>query len=167
MGSEPLFTETHQIAIVVPDLDVAMRTYVEEYGIGPWRIYEFGPGTADEMTIDEEPVEYSMHVALAMVGSVEWELIEPLDEQSIYADFLARTGGGLHHVAVGFGDRSYAEVLSTLHAKGHIALQGGGYKGARFSYMSTDRDLGTITEIVDWPPGTVHEPVAVYPADDS
>ena len=40
---EPVFTETLQVAIVVRDLDAAMRTYVHEYGIGPWEIYEFNP----------------------------------------------------------------------------------------------------------------------------
>jgi len=29
-----------QIGIVVRDLDATMRKYVDEYGIGPWRIYE-------------------------------------------------------------------------------------------------------------------------------
>ncbi len=36
---EPFFTETLQISIVVPDLDRAVRTYADEYGIGPWEIY--------------------------------------------------------------------------------------------------------------------------------
>jgi hypothetical protein len=38
---EPLFTETLQIAIVVRDLDAAVETYVRDFGIGPWDIYEF------------------------------------------------------------------------------------------------------------------------------
>ena len=50
---EPVFTETLQIAIVVRDLDAAMRTYVDEYGIGPWEIYEFNPDTVDQMMKDE------------------------------------------------------------------------------------------------------------------
>jgi hypothetical protein len=29
----------------VRDLEAAMRTYVHDYGIGPWGIYEFNPGT--------------------------------------------------------------------------------------------------------------------------
>jgi hypothetical protein len=36
---EPVFTETKQIALVVRDLEATMRTYVHEYGIGPWEIY--------------------------------------------------------------------------------------------------------------------------------
>ena len=103
---EPIFTDTQQVAIVVPDLYAAMRTYVEDYGIGPWKIFLFNPETAGGMTVDEQPVEYAMRVGLANVGSVEWELIEPLDDRSIYAQFLAANGGkaGLHHVAVKVSD---------------------------------------------------------------
>jgi hypothetical protein len=38
---DPLFTETMQISIVVRDLETTLATYVEEYGIGPWEIYDF------------------------------------------------------------------------------------------------------------------------------
>jgi hypothetical protein len=41
---EPVFTETLQVAIVVRP-DAAFRTYVHDYGIGPWDIYEFTPET--------------------------------------------------------------------------------------------------------------------------
>ena len=39
-----------------------------------------------------------------MVGRVMWELIEPLDEEGIYARFLAEKGEGVHHVAVATSD---------------------------------------------------------------
>ena len=46
---EPVFTETMQVALVVRDIEATMRTYVHEYGIGPWAIYEFNPETVTEM----------------------------------------------------------------------------------------------------------------------
>ena len=50
-----------------------------------------------------------------------------------------------------------------MRAKGRRALQGGVYNGVTFAYLSTDEDLGVVTEIFDWPPGRVQEPDAVYP----
>jgi hypothetical protein len=158
---DPVFNETLQIALVVRDLDASMRTYVHEYGIGPWDIYEFNPDTVEQMTKDEQPTGYAMRIALTMVGTTQWELIQPLDDKSIYADFLASHGEGLHHVGVAV--TGYAEALDELRAKGHSVLQGGIYNGVAFSYLSTDRDLGMITEIFDWPPGHTQEPDAVYP----
>lgn len=159
---EPVFTETLQIAIVVGDLEAAMRTYVEDYGIGPWEIYEFNADTVDQMVKDGRPADYAMRIALTMVGQVQWELIQPLDDASIYAEFLAAKGEGLHHVGVG-GPRPYDETLEALRGHGNTVLQGGVYNGVTFAYLSTDRDLGLITEIFDFPAGLKQEPDAVYP----
>jgi catechol 2,3-dioxygenase-like lactoylglutathione lyase family enzyme len=155
---EPVFTETKQIALVVRDLEATMRTYVHEYGIGPWEIYEFNPDTVSDMV----PTECAYRLAVTMVGSVQWELIQPLDDASIYAEFLATRGEGLHHVAVDVPD--YGAALDTMRAKGRRLIQGGHYGGATFAYLSTDEDLGVITEIFDWPEDLPpQEPDAVYP----
>jgi catechol 2,3-dioxygenase-like lactoylglutathione lyase family enzyme len=161
---EPVFTETLQISIVVRDLERALQTYVDEYGIGPWEIYEFNSGTVSQMVKDEAPAEFAMRIAVTMVGSVQWELVQPLDDRSIYADFLAAKGEGIHHVAV--GGRPYGEQLDAMRAKGRRVLQAGVYQGATFAYLSTDEDLGAITEIFDWPDDLVQQPDAVYPAAD-
>ena len=159
---EPLFTETLQIAIVVRDLEATMRTYVEEYGIGPWEVYGFHPDDIAPLGEGEPPTNGAWRLAVTMVGSVQWELVEPLDDRSIYAEFLATKGEGLHHVAV--GGTPYAELLAQFRAKGRSVPLGGVYRGVTFAYLSTDEDLKAITEIFDWPEGLVQEPDAVYPA---
>ena len=162
MPTEPVFSETLQVALVVRDLDAAMRTYVHDYGIGPWDIYEFNPKTVENMTLHGEPADYAMRIAVTMVGNVQWELIEPLDDKSIYAQFLASGREGLHHV--GMATRgTYGEALEEARAKGRKVIQGGRYNGVDFAYLSTADDLGVITEIFNWPEGHRQEPDAVYP----
>ena len=65
---DPVFTQTMQIGIVVRDLDATMRKYVDEYGIGPWKIYEF-----DRQDLREygQPVKRSWRVAVTMVGQLQ------------------------------------------------------------------------------------------------
>ena len=158
---EPLFTETLQIAVVVRDLEATMRTYVEEYGIGPWEVYDFDPRKVAPLGEGEPPTDAAWRLAVTMVGSVQWELVQPLDDRSIYAAFLASKGEGLHHVAV--GGTPYREAIDGMRANGRRVLLGGVYEGATFAYMSTDEDLKVLTEIFDWPEGLVQEPDAVYP----
>jgi catechol 2,3-dioxygenase-like lactoylglutathione lyase family enzyme len=158
---EPLFTGTLQVSVVVPDLDAAMQTYVERYGIGPWAIYEFNPGNVSGMHEGGQPVERSWRLALAEVGGVQWELVEPQDDGSVYARFLAEHGPGVHHVGVAVPD--YQATLDELGAHGHEVLLGGTYNGVTFSYLSTDRDLGVVTEIFDGAPGKDQQPDATYP----
>jgi hypothetical protein len=158
---EPVFTDTVQIGIVVRDLEEALHTYVYDYGIAPWEVYEMNSSTVEEMTKDERPEDYAMRVALAMVGNVQWELIEPIGENNIYAEFLRDRGEGLHHIGMAVAD--YDETLERLRARGHRSLQAGKFFGALFSYPSTDRDMKVITEIFKIPDVFPRKPVYVYP----
>jgi Glyoxalase/Bleomycin resistance protein/Dioxygenase superfamily len=158
---EPIFSGTLQVSVVVPDLEAAMKTYVDEYGIGPWDVYEFNPGNVQGMHERGEPVERTWRLALAQVGEMQWELVQPLDDDSVYARFLADHGAGVHHVGVAVAD--YQGTIDELGARGHEVLLGGTYNGVTFAYLSTDRDLGVVTEIFDGAPGRDQEPDAVYP----
>jgi glyoxalase/bleomycin resistance protein/dioxygenase superfamily protein len=158
---EPLFTETLQVAIIVRDLDAAMRTYFDEYGIGPWSVFEFDPDNVSDMRSRGEPVAWSWRLAIAQVGQVQWELVEPLDGDSIYAQFLAEHGPGLHHVGVAVA--SYEDTLAEAARRGQDVLLGGEYKGIEFAYLTTDDDLGVITEIFSGAPGEDQQPDATYP----
>ncbi len=158
---EPLFTETLQVSIVVRDLDAAMRTYAHEYGIGPWNVYEFNPDNVSDMRARGEPVAWSWRLALAKVGHVQWELVEPLDDESIYAQFLADRGPGVHHVGVAVA--SYDDALAELVGRGREVLLGGEYNGITFAYLSTNDELGVITEIFSGAPGANQRPDRTYP----
>lgn len=159
--TEPLFNDVLQVGIVVRDLDAAMKTYVEDYGIGPWSILEINPDTAEDLCQNEEPAPYAMRVALATIGSVQWELIEPKDDGTPYAEFLRTHGEGLHHVA--FGVESYGAAVDRLRARGHRILMSGRHQGAAWAYLSTDQELGFPVELFDLPEGLQQTPHAVYP----
>ena len=133
-----------------------MRTYVEDYGIGPWDIYDFNPDTVKNLRQRGEPIECSWRLALAMVGDVQWELVQPLDDKSIYAEFLAEGRGGVHHVGV--ATPSFADAVA-----GHDVLLGGEYNGINFAYLATDGALGVVTEVFDGAPGEDQKPDATYP----
>jgi len=152
---EPIFTKTMQIGIVVRDLDATMRKYVDEYGIGPWKIYDF---IAKDLHEYGQPVKRSWRLAVAMVGQLQWELIEPLDNESIYARFLAEKGGGVHHVAV--AAQSFDEMLATEAKRGIDVVLSGEFEGVRVAYLGTDRDLGVILEIFSGMPNLEQRPDA-------
>ena len=58
-----VFTETMQIGIVVRDLEATMQKYIDDYGIGPWDIYEFDPGNAKDLHEHGKPVERAWRLA--------------------------------------------------------------------------------------------------------
>lgn len=159
MMREPVFADTVQVALVVRDLRATMKTYVERYGIGPWEIYEFNPDTVEHMKAHGEPIESSWRLALARVGGVMWELIEPLDDRNTYAEFLAEHGEGVHHVGMA---GAFDSTLAAFDSEGRAPLLSGRYGGVDFAYLPTDADMGVATEIFSAVPSG-QEPDARYP----
>jgi methylmalonyl-CoA/ethylmalonyl-CoA epimerase len=155
---EPVFTETMQIGIVVRDLEAAMRTYVHDYGIGPWEIHEFNPGDVKDLRVYGKPAQHSTRAAFTMVGKVQWELIQPLDDESVYAHFLAEKGEGVHHIAV--ATPSFDEMVAAQAERGNDLVLSGEFSGIRVAYLATDRDLGVITEIFNGTPVAEQKPDA-------
>ncbi len=155
-GRAPAFTETMQIGIVVRDLDATLRRYVDDYGIGPWQLFEVTPENAPDLQHDGQPVKGSTRAVATMVGNVMWELIQPLDEQGVFARFLAEKGEGVHHIAVAtpnFDDAVQIQRGTTLPLSGT-------FSDIKIAYLPTDRDLGVLLEIFSGMPGAEQAPDA-------
>ena len=148
---EPVFTETMQIGIVVRDLDATLRRYVDDYGIGPWELFEVTPEIAPDLHEDGQPITGSTRAAATMVGHVMWELIQPLDEQSGFARFLAERGEGVHHIAL--ATPNFDDVVAEQLQRGNTLPLSGSFSGVNVAYLPTDRDLGVILEIFSGMPG--------------
>jgi methylmalonyl-CoA/ethylmalonyl-CoA epimerase len=155
---EPVFTETMQIGIVVRDLDATLRRYVDDYGIGPWQLFEVTPENAPDLYHDGQPVTGSTRAATTMVGHVMWELIQPLDEQGVFARFLAEKGEGVHHIAL--ATPNFDDVVAEHLQRGNTLPLNGTVSGVSVALLPTDRDLGVILETFSGIPGAEQEPDA-------
>jgi methylmalonyl-CoA/ethylmalonyl-CoA epimerase len=143
--TDPAFTETMQIGIVVPDLDAAIRAWEEGFGIGPWRVFTLGPEDCRDVRVHGQPAEWRARAAIAHIGSVMWELIEPQDEDDIFARFLAEHGPGVHHAAVRAPD--YDGTVAAFAERGDALVLSGQFTGVTVSYLPTQRDLGVLLEV--------------------
>lgn len=70
------------IGLVVKDCEATSKSWSSLLGIGPWTVRDVG----------------ILKLAHASLGPVQFELIEPLEEKSLWADFLNTHGEGLHHI---------------------------------------------------------------------
>jgi len=152
-----------QIALIVRDLDRAVRRWTDELGIGPWTAYRLDPTRLEEMRYFGKDVAFSFRHAFAWQGDVQFELIEPLDGPSIFADHLNLHGEGLHHVGK-FVDDHPAAVAQAL-ARGYTPLQSARGYGAEgdgaFAYFQPP-GVAMIVELIDAPRVRI-EPEFVYP----
>ena len=147
---EPVFNETVQLGTVVRDLEATVRRYVDDYGIGPWEFAQIDLGDANNYREYGQPVERSNRIAVATVGRVMWELIEPLEEEGIYARFLAEKGEGIHHVAV--ATPNFDETVARAERENKVILSCE-FSRVDIAYLDTPRDLGVIIEIASGMPG--------------
>jgi len=92
----------HHIGVVVPSLEEAYRFWRDALGL------EF----TKSATIEEQGVK----AALLKVGESEIELLQPLSPDNGVGKFLARRGGGLHHLC--FETDDVARELEGARARG-------------------------------------------------
>lgn len=152
--------ELSQVGLVVTDLEQSMEQYAQLLGVGPWSVFRFEPPELTDTTYQGEQTAQRWRLAIADTGTVDLELIEPLDGENSYTAHLDEHGPGLHHVAC-FAFDDPASVVAQFEASGVDVLQSGVYQGGGFWYLDTRDQLGTILEIVEPPEGGT-EPDSTY-----
>ena len=146
---DPVFTDlpnsiigqTRQICIVTRDLDACVRNYADRMGIGPWWVQEYAPPVLTDRHYRGGPGQFSMRLALAWTGDLNWEIIEPLEGPSIYHEFLEEHGEGLQHVGFLLQDTGldWDACVADMEARGFARVMSGGWRGVRFCYFQTGR----------------------------
>jgi hypothetical protein len=152
-----------QCALVVFDLDAAVRSWWETLGIGPWTAYRLEPPLLKDTRYRGQEVPFALRHALAWQGEVQFELVQPLAGPSIFADHLASHGEGLHHIGKYVAD--HAEAVAQALAAGFSPLQSARGFGAEgdgaFAYFQPP-GVATVVELIEAPRVRI-EPEFVYP----
>ncbi|MDP6345473.1 MAG: VOC family protein [Alphaproteobacteria bacterium] len=142
-----LFGAVRQNGYVVPDIEAAMRHWVEVLGVGPW--FAIGELPLREAIYRGRPTDARASIALANSGDLQIELIEPLnDAPSPYGDFLADCPtGGLHHLSSWPDGAAYDAALERFTAGGGEVVLSGRVGGTRLAYLDTQAHLGSMFEM--------------------
>jgi methylmalonyl-CoA epimerase len=128
----------HHVAIVVPSLAEARKTYVDVLGMRAGAV--------------EHVPDQKVNVLVCHAGSQRIELVEPAASDSPVSSFLARRGGGLHHLA--YRVASVERALSALNAAGLRLIDERprpGAHGTRVAFVHPSAANGVLTELVEDP----------------
>lgn len=90
--------ELFHLGWVVRDCAAAQQELAERLGAGPF-VSAGDEARFDNTLVHGKPVPFSLKVAFGPLGGVLLELLEPLDDRSPHAEFLAAHGEGPHHLA--------------------------------------------------------------------
>ena len=160
---EPVFTDTVQVAVVVPPIcrPRCGDPDVERYGIGPWEIYEFNPDTVENMQGGRE----ANRVVVAARARAVRRCDVGTDRAARRPQHLRRVpGANTARVSTtsGMAGTAFAGTLAEFAEEGRLPLLSGRYRGVDFAYLPTDTDLGVVAEIFSAVPAG-QEPDARYP----
>ncbi|MGD0288281.1 MAG: methylmalonyl-CoA epimerase [Candidatus Binataceae bacterium] len=97
-----MLKKIHHVGVVVPNLEQAMALWRDLLGL--------------RLTKSQTVQDQGVKAALLQAGESEIELLEPLSPDNGVGKFLARRGGGLHHVC--FETADVERELDGAKAKG-------------------------------------------------
>jgi methylmalonyl-CoA/ethylmalonyl-CoA epimerase len=143
------FAEPDQVGIVVEDVERAVRQFRKFLGIGPARIVDWPiEGIDPQATLHGKPASWHMRLGFIDAGAISIELIEPVEGQSLFSDFLEAHGGGLHHIRFLVDD--FADATAAFEAAGFTLLASGlgAHVGSQWAFFDTAAELnGLIVEL--------------------
>jgi methylmalonyl-CoA/ethylmalonyl-CoA epimerase len=124
------------IGIAVKDLNSSQAFYEEILGL---RFHD-----------REEVLEQAVTVAMGEAGETHIELLEPLNDQSPIAKFLAKRGEGIHHMALHVDNLDLA--LAELKASGARLIDETprlGAGGKRIAFVHPKSTSGVLLELCE------------------
>lgn len=121
------------IAIAVTDLEAAVTTYQDNFGL--------------EQARRGEVPSLGIRNAFLQIGDAQLEFITPLTEQGPVAEFLAKHGAGMYLLALEV--ENLDDALTTLQAQGarvHVATGAGGH---RLAFVSPRVTHGVLLQLLE------------------
>ena len=135
-----------QISLAVRDLDTTMEQYYRAFGWAPWQVFDHVKPVHHRTELRGQPVDYSLRGAEVYVGSLNFELLQPLDGPNLWSEFMDRRGEGIASIATMFLEREDGDAVITgdPEAIGNVI-----YGGAPLDTVKIDGDAALVKRLPD------------------
>ncbi len=129
----------HHVAVIVKDMEPALHFWRDSLGL--------------ELEVVEDMALDRVRIAFLPVGESKIELVEPTDDTTGVARFLAKSGEGVHHVC--FEVSNLAETLLRLEIDGIELIDTAPRKGAEgpVAFLHPRSCHGVLVELIEAPGG--------------
>ena len=142
-----------QVGFLVEDLEASIRGYIDRFGVGGWQVYTYGPKILNRMIYRGKNTSYSSRIGLNYISGTRIELIQPLEGQTVFNEFIEKHGYGQHHLGI-YVDDIRAAITEAEAAGFTVIMEGGGHGldgDGFFAYLDTEETLGTTYELIQRP----------------
>jgi methylmalonyl-CoA/ethylmalonyl-CoA epimerase len=155
-----------QICIIVDDLERYAENYRTILGFDvPSDVQITRAYDHTQATYYGKPMNARAKITSFLMGQVAFELLQPLEESSVWMDHLKKHGPSIHHVA--FNVPRTAPAAAFFADNGYQVTQQGLFTGrtGMYAYFDTDKDLGVTIELLEHYSNELHPSSPVFPAD--
>ena len=131
-------THIEHIGIAVKDLQAALRYYEDVLGLTCYHI--------------EEVADQQVKTAFFQVGQTKIELLESTSPEGTIAQFIAKRGEGLHHMALHVeGIQSALDEAAEQDIRLIDPQPRPGAEGLNIAFLHPKSTFGTLTELCEKP----------------
>lgn len=124
-------TNLSHLGIAVKDAEKTVGFISSVWNIGQPEVADYEPKPSE--MIFGEP--FKVKLVFIKFGTHTVELLQPMDDKSIWSKFIKEKGEGIHHIA--YGVSNYDEMVSKLQTQGHPLLVAASFQGCRWCYFNT------------------------------
>lgn len=138
------FKKIGQIGIVTKDVEKTAKKMEQLFGIGP---FKFMVTNYKNKMYRGKPEDFGVKIALANVGPIQIELMQPLAGKSIWKESIAKRGYGLHHIALEIDDME--TKVKEFEEEGFKIIQSGEREVVKWGYLDTEEELDVTFELLE------------------
>lgn len=156
----------YQICVIVDDIERHIENYRRILGFDvPSNIQTTHLYDHTQATYYGKPLNSRAKIVSWMMGEIAFELLQPMEEGSIWMDYLKQHGPGIQHAA--FHVPRAAPAAAFFADKGYRVTQQGLFteRTGMYVYLDTDKDLGLTWELLEHYNNGHHPAPKPFPAD--
>ena len=155
-----------QVSLAVRDLDQTMALYHRAFGWAPWQVFDHVLPNHHDTELRGKPVHYALRGAEVYVGSLNFELLQPLEGPNLWSEFMDRRGEGVASIATMFierkdGDAVKAAFKNTFDIDVSMKADIGDH--IEYFYLDTEERFGCLIESGSGHAIDFVKPAQVYP----
>jgi predicted enzyme related to lactoylglutathione lyase len=158
-----------QVSLAVRDLESTMALYHRAFGWSGWDVFDHRPPLHHNTELRGEQVHYTLQGAEVMVGSLNFELLEPREGPSLWKEFIEERGEGIASIAVMFQTLAEGEaVKQEFAARGMpVTMKANIGEHIEYYYLETQERFGCLIESGSGHAADFVKPAYVYPTPEA
>jgi methylmalonyl-CoA/ethylmalonyl-CoA epimerase len=155
-----------QVSLAVRDLDKTMEQYYRAFGWAPWQVFDHVPPVHHNTELRGQPVHYALRGAEVYVGSLNFELLQPLQGPNLWSEFMDRRGEGVASIATMFIERADGDAVKVAFKNAFdidVNMKANIGDHIEYYYLDTEEEFGCLIESGSGHAIDFVKPAKVYP----